>query len=397
MPGDRCEALVLPHLGERCEGENSIREPGCHAILHRQRSILRQPQQAQQGLLRLVPAGSRRSRRSDASVGGQRSRRQRRTRRRGDRGCPSRLHGGLWHRQRRRHAGGRIAGEWRSGLPTRAIGSAIRTSLVGHRGCRCGARQACAEANYPESKRHGIGSNFDRAALRLPYRRQGFSNGPCSCFASQQWHQHSLQTGPYYACLVLQQASPVSVQAERGKVVSNERFAQSGAQQDLCVIGLHLRRERPWARMTSSRRKRCADTSIRRVLLSHYFAPHPAALVLPDPVPHHQPREGCPVNSPPDIASLVHRILQIANRIKAKGLQKLRWYCQMCGKQCRDENGFKCHLSSDSHQRQMMVFGQVRAATHCMHSSWQCLHACCVDGHGRKPVLCSSGERMVDS
>ena len=31
----------------------------------------------------------------------------------------------------------------------------------------------------------------------------------------------------------------------------------------------------------------------------------------------------------------------IANRIKAKGLQKLRWYCQMCNKQCRDENGFK--------------------------------------------------------
>ncbi|GAB2282068.1 DNA/RNA-binding protein kin17 [Dionaea muscipula] len=28
----------------------------------------------------------------------------------------------------------------------------------------------------------------------------------------------------------------------------------------------------------------------------------------------------------------------IANRIKAKGLQKLRWYCQMCQKQCRDEN-----------------------------------------------------------
>lgn len=35
--------------------------------------------------------------------------------------------------------------------------------------------------------------------------------------------------------------------------------------------------------------------------------------------------------------------LQIANRIKAKGLQKLRWYCQLCAKQCRDENGFKCH------------------------------------------------------
>lgn len=48
----------------------------------------------------------------------------------------------------------------------------------------------------------------------------------------------------------------------------------------------------------------------------------------------------------------------IANRIKAKGLQKLRWYCQMCQKQCRDENGFKCHCMSESHQRQMQVFGQ---------------------------------------
>nr|GMC98266.1 DNA/RNA-binding protein KIN17-like [Ipomoea batatas] len=48
----------------------------------------------------------------------------------------------------------------------------------------------------------------------------------------------------------------------------------------------------------------------------------------------------------------------IANRIKAKGLQKLRWYCQMCQKQCRDENGFKCHCMSESHQRQMEVLGQ---------------------------------------
>merc|ERR1712178_406218 len=48
----------------------------------------------------------------------------------------------------------------------------------------------------------------------------------------------------------------------------------------------------------------------------------------------------------------------IANRQKAKGLQKLRWYCQMCQKQCRDENGFKCHRMSDSHQRQMQLFVQ---------------------------------------
>ena len=33
----------------------------------------------------------------------------------------------------------------------------------------------------------------------------------------------------------------------------------------------------------------------------------------------------------------------IANRIKAKGLQKLRWYCQMCQKQCRDEVSLKFH------------------------------------------------------
>ncbi|KAJ3284103.1 hypothetical protein HDU79_008500 [Rhizoclosmatium sp. JEL0117] len=48
----------------------------------------------------------------------------------------------------------------------------------------------------------------------------------------------------------------------------------------------------------------------------------------------------------------------IANRIKAKGLQKLRWYCQMCEKQCRDENGFKCHCASEAHQRQMALFAE---------------------------------------
>lgn len=46
----------------------------------------------------------------------------------------------------------------------------------------------------------------------------------------------------------------------------------------------------------------------------------------------------------------------LANKMKAKGLQKLRWYCQMCQKQCRDENGFKCHTSSEGHQRQLLLF-----------------------------------------
>ncbi|XP_055344713.1 DNA/RNA-binding protein KIN17-like [Paramacrobiotus metropolitanus] len=48
----------------------------------------------------------------------------------------------------------------------------------------------------------------------------------------------------------------------------------------------------------------------------------------------------------------------IANRIKSKGLQKLRWYCQMCQKQCRDANGFKCHVTSEAHQRQLLLFGE---------------------------------------
>ncbi|KAK9455263.1 domain of Kin17 curved DNA-binding protein-domain-containing protein [Dipodascopsis uninucleata] len=48
----------------------------------------------------------------------------------------------------------------------------------------------------------------------------------------------------------------------------------------------------------------------------------------------------------------------IANKMKAKGLQRLRWYCQVCEKQCRDENGFKCHTQSESHVRQMLIIGE---------------------------------------
>jgi len=48
----------------------------------------------------------------------------------------------------------------------------------------------------------------------------------------------------------------------------------------------------------------------------------------------------------------------IANAMKAKGLQRLRWYCQVCQKQCRDDNGFKCHLATESHLRQMLVVGE---------------------------------------
>ncbi|GAA93756.1 uncharacterized protein L969DRAFT_84793 [Mixia osmundae IAM 14324] len=48
----------------------------------------------------------------------------------------------------------------------------------------------------------------------------------------------------------------------------------------------------------------------------------------------------------------------LANAMKSKGLQRLRWYCQVCEKQCRDANGFKCHTMSEGHLRMMLVVGE---------------------------------------
>lgn len=39
-----------------------------------------------------------------------------------------------------------------------------------------------------------------------------------------------------------------------------------------------------------------------------------------------------------------------SKQLKASGLQKLKFFCQLCEKQCRDSNGFKNHLSSPSHK-----------------------------------------------
>ena len=47
----------------------------------------------------------------------------------------------------------------------------------------------------------------------------------------------------------------------------------------------------------------------------------------------------------------------IANQMKQKGLTRLRWYCQTCEKACRDENGFQCHIRSESHVRNIQLFG----------------------------------------
>ncbi|KAH9904702.1 domain of Kin17 curved DNA-binding protein-domain-containing protein [Xylariomycetidae sp. FL2044] len=48
----------------------------------------------------------------------------------------------------------------------------------------------------------------------------------------------------------------------------------------------------------------------------------------------------------------------LSNKMKSKGLQRLRWYCQICEKQCRDANGFKQHTMSESHVRQMLIVGE---------------------------------------
>lgn len=40
-------------------------------------------------------------------------------------------------------------------------------------------------------------------------------------------------------------------------------------------------------------------------------------------------------------------------QLKMRGLQKLRFYCQICRKQCRDENGFRSHCKSSYHQKRL--------------------------------------------
>ncbi|KAF2206344.1 hypothetical protein CERZMDRAFT_53283 [Cercospora zeae-maydis SCOH1-5] len=48
----------------------------------------------------------------------------------------------------------------------------------------------------------------------------------------------------------------------------------------------------------------------------------------------------------------------IANKSKMVGLQRLRWWCEPCQKQCRDENGFKQHTLSESHVRNMSIVSE---------------------------------------
>ena len=45
----------------------------------------------------------------------------------------------------------------------------------------------------------------------------------------------------------------------------------------------------------------------------------------------------------------------LSQRLKWRGLQKLKFYCQLCEKQMRDQNGFKCHLMAEAHQRNLLI------------------------------------------
>ncbi|KAI1754539.1 domain of Kin17 curved DNA-binding protein-domain-containing protein [Xylaria castorea] len=51
-------------------------------------------------------------------------------------------------------------------------------------------------------------------------------------------------------------------------------------------------------------------------------------------------------------------VKDISKRMKMKGLQRLRFYCQICERQMRDENGFKQHTMSESHVRQILIVGE---------------------------------------
>ncbi|TLD24918.1 hypothetical protein PspLS_05757 [Pyricularia sp. CBS 133598] len=48
----------------------------------------------------------------------------------------------------------------------------------------------------------------------------------------------------------------------------------------------------------------------------------------------------------------------LSNQMKAKGLQRLRFYCTPCQRQMRDDNAFKQHCMSESHVRNMLIVGE---------------------------------------
>lgn len=52
------------------------------------------------------------------------------------------------------------------------------------------------------------------------------------------------------------------------------------------------------------------------------------------------------------------RLFSIKKIWNIRGKDKLKFYCQMCEKQCRDAKGFKCHCDSPSHNKMMELYLQ---------------------------------------
>lgn len=59
-------------------------------------------------------------------------------------------------------------------------------------------------------------------------------------------------------------------------------------------------------------------------------------------------RELTSIRFPPSTSPSPSCRKAVANAMKSKGLGRLRWFCQVCEKQCRDDNGFKCHVATEA-------------------------------------------------
>lgn len=103
-----------------------------------------------------------------------------------------------------------------------------------------------------------------------------------------------------------------------------------------------------------------------------------------------------------------YSLLHDTNGYQQKGLQRLRWYCQACERQMRDENGFKwwdiviianrasltgsSHVQSEPHVRQMLLIGEdpkkhIRDfSNQFQHDFLQLLRT----SHGEKQVHCNN-------
>ena len=76
------------------------------------------------------------------------------------------------------------------------------------------------------------------------------------------------------------------------------------------------------------------------------------------PVSHNQHTSSDQVHMP---KAEVGSAKWVSSQIRKSGKTKIRWYCGLCKVACKDENGYKCHLQSDSHiHRELAVTESLR-------------------------------------